>query len=422
MQERSIFPQIWQEIESDKILLLNGARQIGKTSLMQMIREKLITDQKVPADHIHWFDLEKVEDLSIWSNQTAILSILPINDQTKHYIFIDEFQLSLTIGATLKVLHDHHPQFKIIITGSASWYLSLDESMAGRKRVFAIWPLDFPEYLTWKNERLLKYYQLGNQNPNQLTLEIVQLLNTAYVDFIRYGGYPAVVKTDNRDEKIKILEELLNSYILKDIQLHQFTANSLQVKKLLTLLASQAGSLLDIPGLALNSGLKRGVLENRLDLLQNTFIAHFVRPYFTNKTKELVKNPKIYLIDSGLRQFLLNNFSVQPKTASFGQTVENAIIVSLLKTWDPLKQIYYWRTKSGQEVDIIIKKSEALIPIEIKAGDANQIPAGIKSFINQYKPSHAYVLNWSIIESQKYQSCQVDFRPLWFVPSLALNR
>jgi len=128
------------------------------------------------------------------------------------------------------------------------------------------------------------------------------------------------------------------------------------------------------------------------------------------------------LIDSGLRQFLLNNFSVQPKTASFGQTVENAIIVSLLKTWDPLKQIYYWRTKSGQEVDIIIKKSEALIPIEIKAGDANQIPAGIKSFINQYKPSHAYVLNWSIIESQKYQSCQVDFRPLWFVPSLALNR
>ncbi len=121
LKNRKIFPKIWKEIDSHHIILLNGARQVGKTTLMKMVREKLISERNISENKILWFDLEQTDDLEQWKTQRDALNILPLkNTSGKYYLFIDEFQRSPEIGSTLKVIHDHYPHIKPIITGSAS--------------------------------------------------------------------------------------------------------------------------------------------------------------------------------------------------------------------------------------------------------------------------------------------------------------
>lgn len=409
MIKRDIFSHIWQKIDSHEILLLNGPRQVGKTTLMKQIREKLIKERGVKLGQILFFDLEISEDLLIWSSQSSALSVFSnLKSSEKIYIFIDEFQKSKNIGSILKVIHDHYPHVKLIITGSASWYLDINESLMGRKRVFAIWPLSFSEYLT-SDEKIKNLYQ----SKDNLKPDTIDIINKHLIKFLNFGGYPALVLAKANEEKQKILSEIINSYILKDIQLYNLAATSLQVREILSLLADRVGSLLNINDLALNTEIGRTALLSRLDLLTNTFIINYLKPYYTNKSKELVKNPKVYLSDFGLRNQLMNNFSLSPKTNYFGQTVENFIMTELLKI-DQVENTYFWRGKNGLEVDFVIKKNNDLIAIEVKSGNEKTIPEGLKSFIKNYQPKSAYVLNWSLVSEREYLGTKVKFLPIFY--------
>ncbi len=418
-KNRKVFSKIWNKIDSHHIILLNGARQVGKTTLMKMIKEKLIAERNVSENQILWFDLEQTDDLEHWKTQRNALNILPIkNTKQKYYLFIDEFQKSPEIGSTLKVIHDHYPHIKPIITGSASWYLNIDESMAGRKIVIPIWPLDFEEFINWhKYNQITQYIKTLNKT-KQLPEGLIETVNQKFLVFLSFGGYPEINNLENAEEKISVLRDLTNSYLNRDIKIWNYKANSLQVKRLLTLLSSQVGGLLEKSKLSANAELGRIALENRLELLQNTFILHLLHPFFINKTKELTRNPKVYLIDCGLRNFLLDNFSVLPKTKDFGALSENFVVTELLKNINVLEKIYFWRTRQNQEVDIILKRENTLIPIEVKGGNQTTIPSGLRSFIRNYQPTKAYVLNWSVIKDEQYKNCQVCFRPIWFAESI----
>ncbi len=418
-KKRKVFYKIWKHIDDHRVILLNGARQVGKTTLIKMIKEKLISEKNVSENQIIWFDLEQIDDLDQWKTQRNALNTLPLKKTNKkYYLFIDEFQRSPEIGSTLKVIHDHYPHIKPIITGSASWYLNIDESMAGRKIVIPIWPLDFEEFIDWQNDTKTKQLISLLQRSNELPAGLTEFVNQKFVSFLSFGGYPEVNNLENIKEKISVLGDLINSYLNRDIKIWNYKANSLQVKKLLVLLSSQIGNLLEKQKLSVNSELGRIALENRLELLQNTFILHLLRPFFVNKIKELTRNPKIYLIDCGLRNLLLNNFSVLPKTKDFGALAENFVVTELLQNISVLESIYYWRTRQGQEVDIILKRENQLIPIEVKGGNQTSIPTGLKSFIRTYNPKEAYVLNWSIIKDEEYKNCLVKFRPIWFVNNI----
>jgi len=414
VKKRTIFTTILEQLSSPDILLLNGPRQVGKTTLLKLLKEYLVNQLHVPETHIHWFDLDRVEDLSIWSNQATVFALLPIKTTERHYIFIDEFQQSKNIGSIVKVLHDHHPQFKIILTGSASWYLNIDESMAGRKRVIPIWPLSFEEFLQWQHPELVSYYSLAKQNSSALTETLCLAVNTAFIEFSTYGGYPAVVESKTAKEKTERLSELINSYLLKDIQHWNYAANTLQVKNVFTLLAHQTGTELSIPTLATNAGLGRTALLNRVELLQQTFMLHVLKPYFTNRTKEIVKQPKVYLVDTGLRNSLAQQFTLQPLTPLFGLVAENTVVSELFKQATITDSIQYWRTKQQQEVDVVIVRSGKPMPIEVKSGIARDIPTNLKHFIRLHAPERAYVLNWSTIRDEEYEGCEILFRPLWF--------
>lgn len=415
MLYRQIFDTIWSHIDSPEILLLNGARQVGKTTLLQAVSKKLQKEGSIPLSRIHLFDLERTDHAALWSNQTSALAALPLNDPQKHYVFIDEFQTSPSIGTIVKVLHDHSPQFKIILTGSASWYVNIDESLAGRKRVIPIWPLSFEEFLRWKTDPSVHtLFTTATRDVSSLSSKATNVLNTHFIEFMTYGGYPSVVKTETREEKVARLGELIDAYILRDIQLWNRAANAQQVRRLLTLLASIASSILNVQTLSLNSGIRRTALENRLDLLERTFVLSSLRPYFTNKTKELVKNPKVVLVDSGLRNRLLDQMTLHPQTSDFGHVAENTITTELLKRAGDLDRVMYWRTKNGQEIDLVVKHEQTLLPIGIKTGDVHAIPSGLRTFIRTYRPSHAVVLNWSRVNDVTFEGCAVHIRPLWF--------
>lgn len=224
--------------------------------------------------------------------------------------------------------------------------------------------------------------------------------------------------SQNNEDKAKILREMVNSYLLRDIKTYNYAVNSLEVKKLLTILASLSGNMLSIDSLSINTRIGRTALVNRLELLQNTFIINLVHPYFTNKIKEITKSPKIYFTDNGLRNSLLNNFSVPAQTIEFGPLAENAAALEILKNIASLENIYFWRTVRKQEVDLVKKRENAIIPIEVKSGNEKNIPDGLKSFIRQYNPKDAYVLNWSIVQDADYQNCAVHFRPIWFAAKI----
>ena len=419
LKNRKILPKIWKKIDSHHIIILNGARQVGKTTLLKMIKEKLISEKGVSENQILWLDLEQTDDLEQWETQRDALNTLPLKDTSqKYYLFIDEFQRSPEIGSTLKVIHDHYPHIKPIITGSASWYLNIDESMAGRKIVIPVWPLDFEEFINWHNDEKINHYINILNNTQQLPSGLIKTVNQKLISFLAFGGYPAINNLTNNEDKISTLKDLVDSYLTRDIKIWNYKANPLQVKKLLTLLSSHVGNLLEKQKLSNNTELSRVALDNRLELLQNTFILYLIKPFFKNKIKELTKNPKVYLIDFGLRNYLLNDFSILPKTIDFGALTENFVVTELLKNINVLENIYFWRTRRQQEVDIILKREDQLIPIEVKGGNQTTIPSGLKSFIRAYQPKEAYVLNWSIVKDEQYQDCQVKFRPIWFVNSI----
>jgi predicted AAA+ superfamily ATPase len=413
--ERSIFQKIWEEIDSHHIILLNGARQVGKTTLLKMLMSKLKSEKNISDSQLHYVDLEDINQLLIWDDQRSAIKTLPDNNQ-KHYFFIDEFQNAKTIGSTLKVIHDHHPNIKLIITGSASWYLNINESLAGRKIVIPIWPFSFKEYLTTilEQKEWLRLYQ-ETTTPSE---NIISLLNSHLFDYLLFGGYPEVVTMTSTKEKIEKLKSLISAYLRKDIKIWNYNANTLEVQKLLSLLASQIGSQLSLSHLSNNSNLGQSIVSNRMELLQNTFILHFLPPFFKNKQKEIIKSPKVFLIDTGIRNSLLNITSILPKTEDFGALAENFVTTELLKKNNPLEKIYFWRTRQGQEVDIIIKRKDKIIPIEVKGGNYKNVPSGLKSFIRTYQPQEAYVLNWSIAKDEQYKNCLVKFRPIWFVNNI----
>ncbi len=422
-KKRTIFDKIWNYIDDHRIILLNGPRQVGKTTLLKMIKEKLISEKGVSENQILWFDLEQTTNLTIWSKQTTALDSLPKDTSQKYYLFIDEFQRSPEIGSTLKVIHDHYPHIKPIITGSASWYLNINESMAGRKIVIPIFPLSFFEYLDWVSNEIdnkSQFFKIFSKNITSASTKAIENVNEQFHNFANWGGYPRVVLEADKtpEQKISLLNELIDSYLTRDIQLWSYKANTLEVKKLLGLLSGQIGNILSVDHLSRDSKLGRELITNRLDLLQNTFILKLIPPYFTNKIKEITKSPKVYLVDSGFRNALINTFSTQAQTPDFGYLVENVVMTELEKTKTATDQLYFWRTVRQQEVDIILKREDQLIPIEVKGGNQTTIPSGLKSFIRAYQPKEAYVLNWSIVKDEQYQDCQVKFRPIWFVNSI----
>lgn len=423
---RSVVKEIRKHISSGDIVILLGARQVGKTSIMKLLIEgyKKVT----PSNSIFYFDLEKEDELEILGNYRSLINYLKLQGadlKATNYLFIDEFHYLNTPAKLLKVLHDSYPKLKIIATGSSSLEISfkLKESLAGRKRIFTIYPLNFSEYLHFKNSPLLEVlYRADRKGINLIQPFLNEILNE-WEEFLSFGGYPKVVLTKGKEEKIKELEEIYNSYVQKDIKAFLRLENVISYNKLLKLLAAQVGSLTNVHQLEPSIGIARQTLERYIFVLENTYITKLVQPFFTNKQKEIVKMAKTFFYDTGLRNYALKDFRELDLRPDKGNLAENGVFSEIIKSVSILQDLHFWRTQAKTEVDFIITGDKKIIPIEVKYQNLNKpkISTSLKAFITQYKPDKAYILTRDLYGTVKYLKTDVEFLPVWKVNFVISN-
>lgn len=420
---RSIIKDIKQQIIKGKTVILIGSRQVGKTSILKL----LMTDfaKKNPANSLFYFDLEKEDTLENFLSYKTLIDWLKLQgaDLKKDlYLFIDEFHLAPNPNKLLKVLSDHYPNFHIVVTGSSSIKLTekIKESLAGRKRVFKIWPLNFEEFLNFKQSPLKDVYgRLKKQNlstPKTVADDLIK----EWEEFLIFGAYPAVVLANGQDEKVKEIEDIYSSYIQKDIKAFLRLENVAAYNKLIQIMATQIGNLFNLHTTSKIVGIARETLEKYAFILENTFIIELLSPFFTNKQREIVKMNKIFFIDPGMRNFALKDFKPLDLRREAGSLAENGCFAEIRKNACILDDLHFWRTQAKSEVDFVLEEQGQVIPIEVKYQNFNsvKIPSPLKAFIKTYKCKRAFILNKNFTGKVSFNGCEIKFLPVYLAAAL----
>lgn len=432
---RSILEKLKKWIDRKEIFIIKGPRQSGKTTILKILKDWLISEKNVKEKNIIFITFEERDILDKFSldPKEYIKSFIGNKNNEKLYFFIDEFQYLKNSGQILKMLYDIFENIKFIITGSSSLELTdkTDKFLVGRVFSFYLWQLNFEEFVKIKSEQLYNVYKektthinnfiIHNKNFSFAKKDIFESdFEKLFQEYIIYGGYPEVVKSYDRETKKVILKNIYNTYITKDIiELLKITDYS-KFKILVSILSAQIGNIINYNNLSQDTQIYFKELKRYLSILEETYIISFLTPFFTNKISELKKNPKIYFIDIGLRNYIssmLNDNIIS--RSDLGAIVENTIFcqLKLKEKEEDLYLVKYWRTSGRAEIDFILQKSKQMIPIEVKYSLFNspKISRGFRNFIKEYKPEKALVLTKNYYDEIKINSTLVKFAPLWYL-------
>jgi len=386
--------------------IIIGARQVGKTTMVNQLVD-YISQQKKSVFFLTLEDPTILKAINEHPENIFNFTQLPSSLQKKEklYIVVDEVQYAANPTNFLKLLYDKYvSKVKIIATGSSAFYIdkNFKDSLAGRKQVFELYPLNFEEFLHFKKQDAL-ISELKEMRKRKKYQSLQQKkIDILFEEYIIYGGYPAVVLASNEKNKKALLKELINSYMKKDA-LEASIKDSMKFFQLAMLLASQAGSLVNQHELSNTLGLSVGAIDHYLYILQKTFIVHLLPPKFGNLRKELTKMPKVYFNDTGLRNALLNNFSKMNNRVDKGELLENYVYTRLRKLYS-LDALRYWRTADGNEVDFVVEQTiNKGRAFEIKYNDLQYKPSKYKKFLANYS---TYPL--SIISKEKSKVGTID--------------
>lgn len=344
-----------------EIIILNGPRQVGKTSLLKLIEKELIR-QKIKKEQIFYLNLEEFKILETLNQDPENLLKYVINPKEKTYFLLDEIQYLDNPSNFLKHLYDKCAgKIKIIATGSSSLELKakFQDSLAGRKVSFSINPLDFEEFLYFKEFSYLDYLK-----KKELPLDIKSSFDNCLSEYLIYGSMPGVVLQKNKNLKEKMLDEYVSTYINKDIRAIGKIENINYFNALMKILASQIGNLLNISELSNTIGISRRDIEKYLDLLEFTFVLDKIFPFKRNIRAQVTKMPKIYFFDLGIRNAILGNFLDIESRQDIGNIFENFVFLELKNK--AKNKIFFYRTVSGAEIDFIIEKKAGIILMESK--------------------------------------------------------
>ncbi len=373
------------------IVVLIGARQVGKTSLMN----DFITDK--PSLFLNGQNPETAQLFQKFSLIEPYLQVY-LNTDLNGFLLIDEFQYVHGISVMLKLLTDKHPQLKILCSGSSSLDIlqKVEESLAGRVRVIEVLPLSFAEYILFNNEKMSKLYETFDKNTQSsaLTAPIEQL----YSEYLIYGGLPRAALTKNKDEKIEILNDHYQTYLLKDVRNYIHNEQTVGFNRMLRLLASQVGNLLNINKLSRESGIPYKQCEEYLYLLEQMYIIKLIEPYLVNKRKAITKMKKIYFCDTGLRNMIERNFNEISFRADNGAIFENAVLLELWQNKGAGGELQFYRTTDGTEVDFVHISATDKKAVECKFKKFNE-PInliGFNNFCNAEKIEKRFVINTTL--------------------------
>ena len=383
MLRRNKQATIAKHLSKKEFTILIGPRQIGKSTMLKQMHD----DLQLKGESVYFLNLDRkdiLDDLNL--NPENIFKSCPLEIGKKIIVFIDEIQYLDDATNFLKLLFDEYsPRLKIVATGSSAFYIDkqFTDSLVGRKKIFQMGTLDFQEFLHFKNRDDLAQ-EVSKMKSKKIARSINESLLWAYMDeFINYGGYPAVVLENNFDEKIEILREIRDSYIKRDL-LESGVTDQTKFYRMLMLLASQSGNMLNISEISNTLRLTAATVEQYLYVLQKCFHITLVKPYYSNMRKELTKMPKVYINDLGLRNILINYFAPIEQRADKGMILENFCFRVLIENYEQ-DQIKYWRTSDGNEVDFIVETQyNKGIAIEVKFNEQEARLSKFKKFIENY--------------------------------------
>ncbi len=370
--KRKLIKDIEKYLDSKEAIVVYGARQVGKTTLLKYLIEHNL---KPLRDNVFYFDLELMNLLELCNQGAETVYKYLIEkgaDENKQiYLIIDEIQYLDNPTNFIKIMHDHYPRIKLLVSGSSTFEIKkkFKNSLVGRIVCFEMHPLNFEEFLTFKNKK----YNLTENNSRTINKELVLLAK----EYIKYGGYPAIVLEKSEEKKQVMLSQIINTYIKKDIRDIGNIRNISSFNKLLQILASQSGQLLNVSELSNTLGMNRETIDEYLNLLENTFIIKRITPFHKNLRSELSKNPKIFFLDTGMMHLLwLKEF---PKII-MGNVFETFVFLELMKN---NHNVNFWRTTNKQEIDFIIKNKQ-IYAIEVKLNFQNADTKTLNFFAEQY--------------------------------------
>lgn len=422
---RKVVPEIGKYLNEKGIILLVGARQVGKTSILYLLIDEL-RNKGVSENFIHYFDLEDLTVLDILNSGVkefiAYLKAMGIDTEKRNYLFIDEIQYLDNPTNFLKILADHHQNLKLIVSGSSTLEIrrKFKDSLAGRKVVFEIFPLDFYEFLLFRGEGKLaealaksdlRHINQDTEIQNLPTRFFIKDMARYFNEYLVFGGYPRVALEKGNEKKITYLMDIYHSYVKKDIKDLMRVDNITAFNNLLKVLALQIGNLVNVTELCNAVKIARETLERYLFLLENTFIVKMVTPFYRNPRKEISKMAKLYFMDTGLRNAIIKNWNNLDERVDAGALVENGVFSNLLKNLSPFEELHFWRTLSRNEVDFITSKGNLRQPIEVKysAFKSPRIPSGIKAFQSDYETPEGVVLTKDFFG----KAGKIAFIPVW---------
>jgi len=368
--------------EYREIMVLLGARQTGKTTILKRLfpmAQYLLVDNEPVRQALETYDINVYKQI--------------LNRQKESYVVIDEIQLLSNPGRCAKIIFDELPKLKLIITGSSSLHIKnkTGESLAGRKRDYYLYPLTFSEYLV-QNEIEPKLNFCTSQLEKDLTSETpTHLFNLKKIleDVLLYGLFPQMV---NYPQDRSYLENFGETLVFKDLMELNLIDNRRGAYNLLKLLAYQTGNLINYYELAGKLGLDQRTVRRYLDIFEQSFIIFGLYPFSQRKRDEIVKSPKIYFWDTGLRNAIIGNFDSLSLRADNGALFENFIIAEYKKALNYQNsdyQVNYWRTKQGAEIDLVLSRRQELIGREIKL---NKRRASL-SFKKRYPQAQSALIN-----------------------------
>ena len=400
-------------LKRKEILAIVGARQVGKTTFLKYLFSELKKTKK-----IEFLTFEREKDLALFEN------VEDFKEYYKDYevLIIDEFHYAKEGGKKLKYLFDT-TKIKFIISGSSSLELTFETGkyLVGRMIKFYLFPFSFREFLSFKNKTLFnllenRFKDIFSQKINFKDFfgkELNSRLRKYFEEYLIFGGYPAVALAKTEEEKFKILESILENYLLKDIKGLLNLNTKEELMKICEFLSTQIGNLLNYQELSNVSNLNYQEVLKHLEILKNTFIIDFLRPFYKNPRTELVKAPKVYFLDNGFRNYLLLDFRKPEKRDDLGKLVEN-FVFSSLKRQEGTK-LNYWRTKSKAEVDFVLHKNGEIIPIEVKYSLSPSIGKSFYSFVEKFSPKKGFILTQGFCEIRKIKNTKIYFVPVYYL-------
>ena len=387
MNFRKIYLQEKEILENKKIIFLVWPRQVWKTTFLRKIFSSLGTKNK------QFLNLENFEYHKIFQNFSSLENFIKstYSWEWRYFLFLDEFQKVKKIDVILKLIFDEMPFVKVVLSWSNNIEINknIKESFAWRKRIYNMWPLDFEEFILWKEWIDLDDLELFFKNPLNS-----EKINKYLEEFMIWWWYPEVVLSNNSEEKKKILSDIFDYWFNRDIVL--YTQKMFEFKELVKQLAFWSWNTLSYSNLASLSNLTSPTVKTFIEVLRETFIVFTQKPFFRNKLKEINKSPKLYFLDPWFRNWFINRFDFSPEEKWV--LFENFVLSDLIKKWKRYDELKFWRTNDeNYEVDLVLEDEQKIFEIKFKDKPKEKDFGWIKKFLEKYEN-----FSWDVLSKENF--------------------